>query len=108
MQLVRVERGNYSEGVAREATEVQNLQIADGDVPPNIPIPLHMIFPRVFSCRSLTMQQFQIDFEINLIISFEDNHVVSYCGVALDADPFYHFFFQNTIDFPIVTILNVA
>jgi len=40
----------YAEGSAREATEIQNLQIGDGDVPRGLTIPLYMIFPRIFTC----------------------------------------------------------
>mmetsp|Transcript_15599 Transcript_15599/g.21875 ORF Transcript_15599/g.21875 Transcript_15599/m.21875 type:complete len:215 (-) Transcript_15599:231-875(-) len=77
LQLVRVERTSYAEGEAREATEVQNIQIADGFVVPNMPIPIHMIFPKHFSCCSMRTKQFQIDFEVNLNVIFQDNHVIT-------------------------------
>lgn len=40
----------YAEGQAREATEIQNLQIGEGDVMRGMSIPLYMIFPRIFTC----------------------------------------------------------
>lgn len=35
------------------ATEIQNIQVADGNVCPMINIPIYMIFPRLFSCPTL-------------------------------------------------------
>ncbi len=40
--------------VLNEVSEIQNLQLGDGDVLKDIEIPLFMIFPRFFSCASLT------------------------------------------------------
>jgi hypothetical protein len=37
-----------------DATEIQNLQVGDGDVPRGLSIPLYMIFPRLFACPSIT------------------------------------------------------
>jgi len=42
------------------ATEIQNIQIADGDVCRELPIPIYMIFPRLFTCPSLTTSNFKI------------------------------------------------
>ena len=36
-----------------DATEIQNLQVGDGDVPRGLSIPLYMIFPRLFACPSV-------------------------------------------------------
>jgi len=60
LQLVRIERCPYMEGEAREATEVQNIQIADGDVVPNLPIPIHMILPRLFTCATMSTKNFKV------------------------------------------------
>ena len=35
----------------RAATEIQNIQIADGDVCRNLVIPIYMVFPRLFTVR---------------------------------------------------------
>lgn len=32
------------------ATEVQNIQIGEGNVPCGLAIPIHMVFPRLFTC----------------------------------------------------------
>lgn len=46
LQLVRVETCSHVEGETREATEIQNIQIADGNAVRNLAIPIHMVFPR--------------------------------------------------------------
>eukprot|EP00808_Paulinella_micropora_P028265 g62640.t1 len=77
LQLVRVETISYMEGEAREATEIQNIQIADGDVVRGLAIPIHMVFPRLFTCSSVTQKGFSVQFEVNLITVFADNHTVT-------------------------------
>eukprot|EP00501_MAST-03F_sp_TOSAG23-6_P000724 GSMAST32.ASY1.ANO1.752.1 assembled CDS len=42
LQLVRVETVIFSEGEAREATEIQNIQLAEGDICRKLKIPLYM------------------------------------------------------------------
>lgn len=37
-----------------DATEIQNLQVGDGDVARGLGIPLYMIFPRLFACPSVS------------------------------------------------------
>jgi Vacuolar protein sorting-associated protein 26 len=76
LQLVRVETITYSEGTAREATEIQNLQIGDGDVPRNLAIPLYMIFPRLFTCPTSISDSFKVEFEVNVIIVFQDVSII--------------------------------
>ncbi|KAL1516954.1 hypothetical protein ABEB36_000781 [Hypothenemus hampei] len=77
LQLVRVETCGCAEGYAREATEIQNLQIGDGDVPQNIPIPIYMVFPRLFTCPTLLTTNFKIEFEINIVVVFDNNHLIT-------------------------------
>ena len=77
LQLVRVEYVKFAEGEAKEATEVQNIQIAQGDVCRKLVIPLYMIFPRLFTCPTLRTETFKIDFEMNLIVLFEDSHMIT-------------------------------
>ncbi|GBN73674.1 Down syndrome critical region protein 3, partial [Araneus ventricosus] len=60
LQLVRVETCGCSEGYSRDATEIQNIQIGEGDVCRNILIPIHMIFPRLFTCPTLKTNNFKI------------------------------------------------
>ncbi|XP_061184649.1 vacuolar protein sorting-associated protein 26C-like [Saccostrea echinata] len=77
IQLVRVETCGCAEGYAKDATEIQNIQIADGDVCRGISIPIWMIFPRLFTCPTLSTNNFKVDFEINIVIVFQDNHLVT-------------------------------
>jgi len=58
VQLVRVE--NFDGKTF--ATEVQNIQVADGDVIRDNEIPLYMMFPKIYSCPSVTHAKFSIDF----------------------------------------------
>ena len=42
------------------ATEIQNIQIAEGDVCRALTIPIYMIFPRLFTCPTLATSNFKI------------------------------------------------
>jgi len=77
LQLVRVETCGCAEGFSRDATEIQNIQIGEGDVCRNVSIPIYMIFPRLFTCPTLNTSNFKIEFEINIIIVFQDDHLVT-------------------------------
>ena len=58
VQLVRVES---FEGKTF-ATEVQNIQVADGDVIRDQEIPLYMLFPKIYSCATCIHEKFSIEF----------------------------------------------
>lgn len=77
IQLVRVETCGCAEGFSKDATEIQNLQIADGNVCPKIQIPIYMTFPRLFTCPSLQTRNFKINFELNLCIIFRDDYLIT-------------------------------
>jgi len=77
LQLVRVESVMDSGNTAREATEIQNIQIGDGDMCRNLVIPLYMIFPRLFTCPTMITDSFKVEFEVNLIIVFVDGYMVT-------------------------------
>lgn len=77
LQLVRVETCGCAEGYSRDATEIQNIQIGEGDVCRNVSIPIYMIFPRLFTCPSLNTNNFKIEFEVNIIVVFQDDHLVT-------------------------------
>ena len=70
VQLVRVE--NF-EGKTF-ATEVQNIQVADGDVIREMEIPLYMMFPKIYSCPTVTHAKFSIEFQINIIVIFVNGY----------------------------------
>jgi hypothetical protein len=77
IQLLRVETTGCAEGYAKDITEIQNIQIGDGDVTRGISIPIYMIFPRLFTCPTLCTTNFKIEFEVNLIIVFEQDKLVT-------------------------------
>ena len=58
-------------------TEIQNLQICDGDVARGLTIPIYMIFPRLFTCPSVSARTFKIQFELNVVVMFKDGYVFS-------------------------------
>ncbi|GAB0090840.1 Down syndrome critical region protein 3 homolog [Sergentomyia squamirostris] len=77
VQLVRVETCGCAEGYSRDATEIQNIQVAEGNVCPKLHIPIHMILPRLFTCPTLITKNFKVEFELNLVILFQDDYLVT-------------------------------
>jgi hypothetical protein len=77
LQLVRVETVIFAEGEAREATEIQNIQLADGDVCRKLVIPIYMIFPRLFTCPSLISEGFKVEYEVNLVVLLQDSVMIT-------------------------------
>jgi hypothetical protein len=66
IQLVRVET---FEGKT-QATEIQNIQVADGDAIKDMEIPLYMLFPKIYSCSTTEHAKFKIEFQVNVIVIF--------------------------------------
>lgn len=81
VQLVRVETCGCAEGFSKDgnflyfkieipnkyyhinyflATEIQNIQIAEGNISTGVSIPIYMIFPRLFSCATTKTANFKI------------------------------------------------
>ncbi|XP_018399431.1 PREDICTED: Down syndrome critical region protein 3 homolog isoform X3 [Cyphomyrmex costatus] len=60
LQLVRVETCGCAEGYSRDATEIQNIQIGEGNICTNLAIPIYMIFPRLFTCPTLSTSNFKV------------------------------------------------
>ena len=77
LQFLRNEKilNKEFEGIA-EVSEIQNLQIGDGDVIRNLEIPVFMTFPRGFCCANLETQDVCISFEMNLIIVLVNGVVI--------------------------------
>lgn len=50
------------------ATEIQNIQIGEGNVCTNFAIPIYMIFPRLFTCPTLSTSNFKVGKNIVFII----------------------------------------
>ena len=76
IQLVRVETCGCAEGYSKDATEIQNIQIGEGDICRGMAIPIYMIFPRLFTCPTLLTNNFKVEFEVNIIVIFQDNRLV--------------------------------
>ncbi|GLE02963.1 hypothetical protein PINS_up011842 [Pythium insidiosum] len=77
LQLIRVESVAHSEGIARDATEIQNVQIGWGDVCHELAIPIYMIFPRLFTCPTMLTSRFKVEFETNVVVLFEDGTMIT-------------------------------
>uniref|UniRef100_H2YPB8 Uncharacterized protein n=1 Tax=Ciona savignyi TaxID=51511 RepID=H2YPB8_CIOSA len=63
-------------GFAKEATEIQNIEIGCGDVCRGLAIPIYMVFPRMFSCPTVDTPNFKIEFEVNIVIAFEGGRTI--------------------------------
>eukprot|EP00485_Elphidium_margaritaceum_P021433 CAMPEP_0202721126 /NCGR_PEP_ID=MMETSP1385-20130828/146286_1 /ASSEMBLY_ACC=CAM_ASM_000861 /TAXON_ID=933848 /ORGANISM="Elphidium margaritaceum" /LENGTH=234 /DNA_ID=CAMNT_0049385199 /DNA_START=135 /DNA_END=836 /DNA_ORIENTATION=- len=77
LQFVRVETIHYEKHEIREATEVQNVQLADGNVCHHFDIPIYMIFPRLFTCITTVCDAFTVEFEVNVVVLFKDSHMLT-------------------------------
>lgn len=77
LQLVRIETVTAEGKTTKEATEVQNIQIGSGDICRNFTVPLYMVFPRLFSCPTLSAPTFQIEWEVNLIIIYGEGFMIT-------------------------------
>ncbi|XP_036870665.2 vacuolar protein sorting-associated protein 26C isoform X3 [Manis javanica] len=77
LQLVRVETCGCAEGYARDATEIQNIQIADGDVCRGLSVPIYMVFPRLFTCPTLETTNFKVEFEVNIVVLLHADHLIT-------------------------------
>ncbi|KAM3958312.1 vacuolar protein sorting-associated protein 26C [Aphomia sociella] len=77
LQLVRVETCGCAEGYSRDATEIQNIQIGDGDVCRGRDVPVYMVLPRLFTCPTTTTVNFKIEFELNIAVIFDDDYLVT-------------------------------
>jgi hypothetical protein len=78
LQFIRNEAVTLSTGeVLNENSEIQNLQVGDGDVNRDVEIPLFMIFPRNFCCATLDSKIAKISFEMNIILVLINGYVIT-------------------------------
>ncbi|EQB78475.1 hypothetical protein CB1_000995001 [Camelus ferus] len=73
----RVFEERCAEGYARDATEIQNIQIADGDVCRSLSVPIYMVFPRLFTCPTLETTNFKVEFEVNIVVLLHPDHLIT-------------------------------
>lgn len=43
----------------------------------NLVIPIYMVFPRLFTSPTVIAKTFRVEFEVNLVIVFADNHLIT-------------------------------
>ncbi|XP_026328132.1 Down syndrome critical region protein 3 homolog isoform X2 [Hyposmocoma kahamanoa] len=60
LQLVRVETCGSADAYTRDATEIQNIQVGDGEQLRARDVPLYMVLPRLFTCPTTTTHNFKI------------------------------------------------
>ncbi|KAA6380751.1 MAG: putative vacuolar protein sorting-associated protein 26 family protein [Streblomastix strix] len=75
LQLVRAE--TIASTNTCEVTEIQNIQIADGDILPGTCLPIYMVLPRLFVCSTLRSALCNMEFEANVVVLFRDQSLVS-------------------------------
>jgi hypothetical protein len=76
IQLVRVEFCATKETVAKEHTEIQNIQIGEGDIQRNFEIPIYMMFPRWYTAPMLKEKHMRVDFDIHIVVTSQDRFQV--------------------------------
>ena len=76
IQLVRVEFCATKDLVAKEHTEIQNIQIGDGDVQRGVEIPIYMMFPRWYTAPMLQEKHMRVDFDIHVVVTSQDRFQV--------------------------------
>lgn len=77
LQLVRMESMENKYGRFAEATEIQLIQIGEGDVDKKQEIPLFMIFPKYFSCPNFNYKEYAVNFEVNFIVILVDGFKIT-------------------------------
>jgi hypothetical protein len=55
------------------ASEIQTLEIADGNVAPKLPLMIFMIWPRLYTCPTVHSPNFKIEFEMNINVVLEND-----------------------------------
>ncbi|CAD8117842.1 unnamed protein product [Paramecium sonneborni] len=77
LQMIRVEKLENKQGNILEATEIQLIQIVDGNITRGIQVPFNMIFPKFFSCCNLQFKEYSVDFEVNLVVIMYDGFKIT-------------------------------
>lgn len=77
LQLIRIETVITDMNTYKEATEIQTIQVGEGDICRHMVVPLYMVFPRLFSCSTVKTPHFCVEFEINLVILFVDGYLLT-------------------------------
>lgn len=70
LQLLRVETCGCDEGYSKDTTEIQTIQVADGNICPKLDIPIYMLLPRLFTCPTLITKNFKIGKYISKLLLY--------------------------------------
>lgn len=78
LQFVRNEKVTLQNGESfSEVSEIQNLQIADGDVVKGSEISINMLFPRHFCCAAIDNNIVRLGFDVNIILVLVNGFVIT-------------------------------
>ena len=79
LQLARIESVFVpaSNKFQQEASEVMRIQIGEGNLCRDMVVPIYMVFPRLHSCPTLKTKKFKIEFEMNMMVIFDDGHFIT-------------------------------
>ena len=77
IQLIRSEYCATTETSGKESTEVQNIQVGDGDVLRRFTLPLHMMFPKWYTCAAIDTPHLRVEFEINMVLTVEGHNQIT-------------------------------
>ncbi len=78
LQFVRIEKVTLpNDDVINEVSEIQNLQIGDGEVLLDNEISLNMLFPRHFCCASIENNVVKLNFDINIILVLSNGFIIT-------------------------------
>ena len=77
LRLERMESINAGHHSKTVRTEIQNIQVAAGDMCRNVTVPLYMILPRLYTCPTYKGPSFSIEFLISIVIVFAHDYVAS-------------------------------
>ena len=85
LRLVRIEsvcRYEFDDGVDRTSfsavkSEVETIQIAEGDIPHGVPLPLYLPLPRLIVCPTVVRAAFKIEYVLELMVFFVDGTVIT-------------------------------
>jgi hypothetical protein len=76
IQVIRVETVPWTQDeMIHEEAEVVKCQVVDGNIPVGLAVPCQLLLPRLFTAPSVTLPEFSIAFEMNLIVEFADGSV---------------------------------
>ncbi|KAJ3452242.1 vacuolar protein sorting-associated protein 26c [Anaeramoeba flamelloides] len=78
VELVRTELcRSGSEKILKDISEIQSVQIVDGNITHDLEIPIFMLFPKLFTCPTVDTKSFKVTFQINIIVQFTNNFIIS-------------------------------